>query len=53
MYLCVYARFVCIIAQNREVGPCEPHEVHQGQVQGPPPGSGQPPVSMWAEGQRN
>ena len=24
-----------------EVGPCQPHEVQQGQVQGPAPGSGQ------------
>ena len=29
--------------QAREVGPCEPHEVQQGQMQGPAPASGQPP----------
>ena len=29
-----------------EVGPCEPHEVQQGKVQGPAPGLGQPPVSI-------
>jgi len=31
--------------QAQEVGPCELHEVQQGQVQGPAHGSGQPPVS--------
>ena len=30
------------------MGPYEPHEVQQGQVQGPAPGSGQPPVSVQA-----
>jgi len=32
--------------QAQEVGPCEPHEVQQGQVQGPAPGLGQPPISI-------
>uniref|UniRef100_A0A8D0KSU2 Mitogen-activated protein kinase 15 n=1 Tax=Strix occidentalis caurina TaxID=311401 RepID=A0A8D0KSU2_STROC len=31
--------------QAWEVGPCEPHEVQQGQVEGPTPGLGQPPIS--------
>jgi len=30
------------------VGLCEPHEILQGQVQGPAHGSGQPPVSIRA-----
>jgi len=30
------------------VGPCEPHEVQQGQVQGSAPGLGQHPVSVQA-----
>jgi len=30
------------------MGLCEPHEVQQGQVQGPAPGSGQPPLSIQA-----
>jgi len=30
--------------QAGEVGPCEPHEVQQGQVQSPARGSGQPPL---------
>ncbi|PKU46707.1 hypothetical protein llap_3024 [Limosa lapponica baueri] len=30
--------------QARGAGPCEPHEVQQGQVQSPAPGLGQPPV---------
>jgi len=34
--------------QAGEVGLCEPHEVLQGQVQGPAPGLGQPPVSIQA-----
>jgi len=31
-------------------GLCEPHEVQQGQVQGPAPGSGQPLLSAQAGG---
>ena len=39
--------------QAWEVGPCEPHEVQQGQVQSPAPGLGQPLVSVWAGGWRD
>jgi len=38
--------------QAQEVGLCEPHEVQQGQVQGPPAhGLGQSPVSIQAGGE--
>ena len=36
--------------QAGEVGLCEPHEVQQGQVQGPAPGSGQSLLSVQAGG---
>jgi len=36
--------------QARELGMCELPDVQQGQVQGPPPGPGQPPVSTQAGG---
>jgi len=36
--------------RSQGVGPCEPHEVQQGQVQGPAPGSGQSPLSIQAGG---
>jgi len=36
------------IQREPEVDPCEPHEVQQGEVQGPAHGSGQPPVSIQA-----
>jgi len=36
--------------QAQEVGLCEPHEVQQGQVQGPAPGSGKPLVLIQAGG---
>ena len=32
--------------QPGEMGPCEPHEIQQSQVQGPASGLGQPLVSM-------
>ena len=32
--------------QAGEVGLCEPREVQQGQVQGPAPGSEQPPLGL-------
>ena len=33
-----------------EMGLCEPHEIQQGQVQGPASGSGKPPLSIRARG---
>jgi len=36
-------------AIQREVGPCNPWEVQQGQMQGPAHGSGQPQAQIQAE----
>jgi len=36
------------LEKTRELGPCEPHEVQQGQVQGPVLGSGQTLLSIQA-----
>ena len=41
------------LGQAGEVGPCKPHEVKQGRVQGPAHGLGQPALSLQAGGWSN
>ena len=41
------------LRQAEAVGPDEPHEVQQIQVQAVAPGSWQPPLSLQAEGQKD
>lgn len=45
-------RFSFFVTQAQGVGPCEPHEVQQNQMQCPAPGLGQQPVSIQTGNER-